>query len=135
MKDKPFTSYEVRIARVCEYINQNLNEPLTPEAMSDVAAFSKYHFHRVFVAYSGMSVTKFIQLARLRRASYRLAFEEHKRIIDVALEAGFESPEAFSRAFKRTFGGVLQESTERPRKVIGWKPMRPPSGIRPSAIP
>lgn len=71
--------------------------------MSDVAAFSKYHFHRVFMAYTGMSVTRFIQLTRLKRASYRLAFESEKRIIDIALEASFESPEAFARAFKRTF--------------------------------
>ena len=48
-------------------------------------------------------MTRFIQLARLKRASFRLAFEPEKRVIDIALEAGFESPEAFSRAFKRTF--------------------------------
>jgi AraC family transcriptional regulator len=73
------------------------------EALSEVAAFSKYHFHRVFLVYAGISVTRYIQLARLKRASYRLAFESGQRIIDIALEAGFESPEAFSRAFKRTF--------------------------------
>lgn len=103
MSDYPASSYDRRIARVCEYINQNLNQELTLERMSDVAAFSKYHFHRVFVAYTGMSVTQFIQLARLKRASYRLAFEREKRVIDIALEAGFASPEAFARAFKRTF--------------------------------
>jgi AraC family transcriptional regulator len=103
MSDKPITSYDERIARVCEHINQNLNQALTLEAMSAVAAFSKYHFHRVFSVYTGMSVTKFIQLARLKRASYRLAFEGDMRVIEIALEAGFESPEAFARAFKRTF--------------------------------
>lgn len=103
MPDELKNPYEERISRVCEYINQNLNEILTLEMMSDVAAFSKYHFHRIFTAYTGMSVTKFIQLARLKRASFRLAFEPQKRIIEIALEAGFESPEAFARAFKRTF--------------------------------
>ncbi|WP_331344770.1 AraC family transcriptional regulator [Cellvibrio sp. UBA7661] len=96
-------SYDVRIARVCEHIDQHLNQELTLEALSDVAAFSKYHFHRVFLAHTGMSVTRYVQLARLKRASYRLAFENTKRVIDIALEAGFESPEAFARAFKRTF--------------------------------
>ncbi|WIO73462.1 AraC family transcriptional regulator [Porticoccaceae bacterium LTM1] len=103
MKDKPANPYDERISRVCEYISQNLNETLTLEVMSNVAAFSKYHFHRVFTAYVGMSVTKFIQLARLKRASFRLAFEQNQNIIDIALEAGFESPEAFARAFRRTF--------------------------------
>ena len=103
MTDKPNNPYEQRISRVCDYINQHLNDTLTLGMMSEVAAFSKYHFHRVFTAYTGMSVAKFIQLARLKRASFRLAFEKEKRIIDIALEAGFESPEAFTRAFKRTF--------------------------------
>lgn len=103
MSDKPNNPYDERISRVCEYINQNLNEMLTLELVSDVASFSKYHFHRIFTAYTGMGVMRFIQLARLKRASFRLAFEKEKRIIDIALEAGFESPEAFARAFKRTF--------------------------------
>jgi AraC family transcriptional regulator len=102
MSDNPINSYDKRINRVCEYIDQNINQDLTLDALSDVAAFSKYHFHRVFLVYTGMSVTRYIQLARLKRASYRLAFENEKRVIDIALEAGFESPEAFARAFKRT---------------------------------
>ncbi|QEY17126.1 AraC family transcriptional regulator [Cellvibrio sp. KY-GH-1] len=100
---KSIYSYDQRIARVCEFVYQNLDKELTLEQMSEVAAFSKFHFHRVFSAYTGMSATKFLQLARLRRASFRLAFEPQKKIIDIAYEAGFDSPEAFARAFKRTF--------------------------------
>ncbi|MBU2979542.1 AraC family transcriptional regulator [Alteromonas sp. C1M14] len=103
MKAKRLSIYDERIGRTCEYIHQHLNDPLTLEMLSDVAAFSQYHFHRVFTAYTGMTVTKFVQLAKLKRASYRLAFEGDKRVIEIALEAGFESPEAFSRTFKRTF--------------------------------
>lgn len=91
-----------RVAIVCDYINHHLDDDLTLATLANVAAFSKYHFHRVFAAHTGVSTTKFIQLMRLKRASFRLAFEE-TRIIDIAYEAGFESPEAFSRAFKRTF--------------------------------
>ncbi len=97
-------SYSERISRVCEYINQNLDDSnLSSQYLSDVAAFSKFHFHRVFSVYTGMSVTKFALLARLKRASYRLAFEKGMKVIDIALEAGFQSPEAFTRAFRRTF--------------------------------
>ena len=109
MIDKQQNTYTKRISRVCDYISQHLNEPLTLDNMSDVAALSKYHFHRVFSAYCGVSVTKYIQLARLKRASFRLAFEKNIRIIDIAFEAGFESAEAFARAFKRTF---LQSPSE-----------------------
>lgn len=100
---KPPNAYHERLSRVCEFISQNLNQDLTLDRVSEVAAFSKFHFHRLFGAHTGMTLTRYIQLARLRRASFRLAFEKEMRIIEVALEAGFDSPEAFSRAFKRTF--------------------------------
>ena len=61
--------YASRVARVCEYIYQNLNGDVSPEKMSEIAAFSKFHFHRVFVAYTGTSLAKFVLLARLKRAS------------------------------------------------------------------
>ena len=98
------TTIDARIGRVCEFIGQNLDAQLTLESLSRVAALSKYHFHRVFLSQTGLNLAKFIQLARLRRASFRLAFEPGIKVIEIALEAGFESPEAFSRAFKRTFG-------------------------------
>jgi len=92
-----------RISRACEYINHNLDEELVLDNICEVAALSKYHFHRMFSAQIGMSLAKFVLLARLKRASFRLAFQSEKRIIDIAFEAGFESSEAFSRAYKRTF--------------------------------
>lgn len=96
-------THNERISRVCEYIYQNLGEDLTLDRLSTVAALSKHHFHRVFSIYTGLSLTRFVQLARLRRASFRLAFEDSLSVIDIAFEAGFDSPEAFSRAFKRVF--------------------------------
>lgn len=115
MNDKQLNAYAQRIKRVCDYIYQNLNETLTLEELSNTAAFSKYHFHRVFSACAGVSLSKFILLARLKRASFRLAFEQQLRIIDIALEAGFDSPEAFSRAFKRTFDQSPSEFRARPQ--------------------
>lgn len=114
MKGKLTNPYGERITRVCDYIGQNLDGELTLDRLSEVAAFSKYHFHRVFTAYTGKTVTRFIQLSRLRRASYRLAFEKQLRITDIAFEAGFDSPEAFARAFKRTFDQSPSEFRAQP---------------------
>ncbi|WP_318782639.1 AraC family transcriptional regulator [Pseudoalteromonas aurantia] len=91
------------IQRVCDYIAQNLDIPMSIEHLSDVAALSKYHFHRLFVANMHITVSKYILLARLKRASFELAFETDKKILDIAIKAGFDSAEAFTRAFKRTF--------------------------------
>ena len=103
MNTREKNCYDERIRRVCDYISQNLDEHLTLERLSEVAAFSKYHFHRLFAACTGQSLMNFILLARMRRASFRLAFEPGYRITDIAFEAGFNSSEAFSRAFKRLF--------------------------------
>jgi len=97
-------AYAARINRVCDFIYQHLDEELSLEQLSHLAHFSKYHFHRQFSEYTGMTVSRFIQLMRLKRASYRLAFDKEDRIIDIALEARFENPESFSRAFKHAFG-------------------------------
>lgn len=111
-------AYAQRFDRVFEYIDQHLDEPLTVEQLSGVAHFSKFHFHRQFSQYVGIGVFAYVRQLRLRQASYRLVFRRHERIIDIALDAGFESPEAFSRAFRQVFG----QSPSQFRKSPQWQP-------------
>lgn len=111
------SNYEQNIIRVCDYINQHLDDELTLDRLSAVSGFSKYHFHRVFSAYAGLNLIKFIQMSRLKRASFRLVFKADIKIIDIAFEAGFESAEAFSRAFKREF----EQSPSEFRKSPKWQ--------------
>lgn len=54
------------------------------------------------------------KLMRLKRASFRLAFRTQDKIIEIALDAGFENPESFSRAFKNTFGQTPTEFRKHP---------------------
>ena len=104
MKTQRAPSYATRFARVLDFIDTHLDEPLSLERLSRVGHFSKFHFHRQFSNYVGLTPSRYVQLARLRRASYRLAFNALERITDVALQAGFEHSESFSRAFKAAFG-------------------------------
>jgi AraC family transcriptional regulator len=111
-------AYAERFNRVFDYIDQHLDGDLSVEQLSRVANFSKYHFHRQFYEYAGINVSRYIQLIRMRRASYRLVFSEQTRIIDIAMDAGFENPESFSRAFKNLFG----QSPSAFRKHPAWQP-------------
>jgi AraC family transcriptional regulator len=104
MQDLKETAYAQRFNRILDYIDRNLDAPLSVEFLSNVANFSKFHFHRQFSEYFGVNVGRYIHLMKLKRASYRLAFHHQDRIIDIALDAGFENPESFSRAFKNAFG-------------------------------
>lgn len=95
--------YEEKMKDVCDFINQNLENDLSLEKISRFAGISKYHFHRLFSSHIRVSLTNYIQLQRLKRASYRLVFNKDMKIVDIAFEAQFESHEVFSRAFKKNF--------------------------------
>lgn len=115
MSEARTTAYAARFNRVFDYIDKHLNEDLSVDTLSRVANFSKFHFHRQFSSYAGVNVYRYIQLMRLKRASYRLVFNEDALIIDIALEAGFENPESFSRAFKQIFGQTPSQFRKAPQ--------------------
>ncbi len=106
--------YARRFSQVFDFIDRHLAEPLPIERLSRVAHFSKFHFHRQFTHYAGVTVGRYILLARLRRASYRLALNPLERITDIALEVGFEQAESFSRAFREVCGQTPTEFRKRP---------------------
>lgn len=97
-------NYKQRIDRVVDFIGRNLDSSLTLDQLSEVACFSKYHFHRLFTAYMGLSVQQYIRWLRLKRAAHQLIVDTDKAIIQIALDAGFESHDAFSRVFKQITG-------------------------------
>lgn len=113
------SAYHRRFRKVLEHIDAHLDEELSLESLGAVAAFSKYHFHRQFSELFGLGVHKYVQLVRLRRASRQLAFRSDLRVIDIALESGYESPEAFARAFKKAVGQTPSEFREQP-EWIPW---------------
>jgi AraC family transcriptional regulator len=109
-------NYHVRMQRVLDHIDQHLADDLDLETLSGVAAFSKYHFHRQFTSTFGVSVHRYVQLARLKRASYRLAGSDAQSVTDIAMDAGYDAPDAFARAFRQRFG----QSPSSFRKSPDW---------------
>lgn len=107
--------YAARINRVCDYIDEHLDEDLSVDILSQVAHFSRFHFHRQFSEYTGITVSKYILMRRLKRASYQLVFDKDSRITDIAMDARFENPESFSRAFKKSFGQTPSQFRQEPR--------------------
>ncbi|WP_186068169.1 AraC family transcriptional regulator [Burkholderia gladioli] len=111
-------AYRKRFDAVLTYIEMNIDGDLSVEALSRIANFSKFHFHRQFAAYVGVPVSRFVQLMRLRKAAHRLASCEFCSVLDAAFDAGFDSPEAFSRAFKRAFGMAPSSFRQHPNGQI-----------------
>jgi AraC family transcriptional regulator len=100
VSSNPRDRYCARFIAVLDYIDAHLEDDLPMEQLSSVAAFSKFHFHRQFNHLFGLSVYRYVQLSRLKRASYQLAFRDEP-VMDVALANGYESPESFARAFRK----------------------------------
>ena len=98
------TEYSRRMNRVLDYIDQHLDEALDLNLLAQVAHFSSYHFHRVFSEWVGETLHDYVQRRRLARAAYQLPTRQQASILEVAIAAGFNSGEAFTRAFKRQFG-------------------------------
>ena len=111
-------TYPHRLEAVLAYIEANLDGDLSVSILSRVAAFSAFHFHRQFTAFLGMPVARYVHLLRLRRAGLGLLEARRRPVLEVALEAGFESPEAFSRAFRRVFGQAPRQFRQQP----DWRP-------------
>lgn len=127
-------AYERRIHAVVSYICAHLDEPLTVELLCEIAGFSKFHFHRQFTEYSGFTVSHFVRLTRLKRAAYQLAFDPKRRIIDVALEAGFSAPESFARAFKELQGQTPSDFRLAPDWATFRSAPQPPTPLKSNSM-
>ncbi len=102
----------------------------------DLAArlyLSRYHFDRIISSVAGEPPTTFRRRILLERAAYRLVTTDHG-ILDIAVEAGYGSNEAFSRAFARAYGTGPDRWRRRPTQTQIEAPsdvhFHPPGGLR-----
>lgn len=84
------------------YIEEHLDERLELGTLAGVAGYSKYHFCRIFQAYTGENVTEHISRLRLQRATMKIS-DKNKNLLDVAVECGYQSHSGFIRAFEKMF--------------------------------
>ena len=126
MKDGTRTAYMERILRVLLFIQDHLDDPLSLDELAEAACLSPYHFHRVFRGMVGEAVKEHIRRLRLERSAHQLTGTRWS-ITRIAFNAGYETHESFTRAFRSMF----DESPSQFRKKRGWANRRDvPSGIR-----
>lgn len=106
------TSYEDRLNRVVDYIHGHLEEDIGMDRLAEVACLSPYHWHRIYTAMRGETITQTVRRLRLQRAADHLA-NTAMPVRQVAARAGYSTVEAFGRAFKETYGRAPADYRER----------------------
>lgn len=129
----PQENYLARMKRVLDHLDQRLDDDL--DAASGVAAFSRFHFHRQFSGLFGISVHRYVQLSRLKRASFHLAYRDALDITEIAEIAGYDAPGAFARAFRRRFGQSPSEFRKAPDWVTWLAALEPLNKARRTLMP
>src|SRR5215469_14101935 len=92
------------LERAMAHVEAHAFEPLSLDALADVAGLSPYHFARQFNARYGLTPMAFVRARRLGLAAKQLSAGKPASLVELAFDAGFETQEGFTRAFKRAFG-------------------------------
>ncbi|MEZ5778684.1 MAG: AraC family transcriptional regulator [Paracoccaceae bacterium] len=96
-------SYETRLMRVFDFIYANPGADLSLDALADVAAMSRFHWHRVFRAMTGETVAEAVRRVRMYRAAAWLVAEDWP-VPKIADRVGYANPRSFARSFAAIFG-------------------------------
>lgn len=95
-------NYREDIETCVEYIEEHIKENITMEEVASQIGYSLYHFSRVFSLCKGISVMEYIRNRRLSLAATQLF--QGRKVIDIALDYGFETPSGFAKSFRNAFG-------------------------------
>lgn len=101
-----------RMNNAMEYVETHLSEEIDFDQVAKIACCSTYHFQRMFSFITSVPLSEYIRRRRLTLAAFELQQSDAK-VIDTALKYGYESPEAFSRAFKKMHGVMPISSHEK----------------------
>ncbi len=101
-------SYLLQVQHGIDFIETHLDQDISLAQVANEAGISQWHFQRIFKALTNETLKTYIRSRRMANALDKLLTSK-QRIIEIAIDAGFESQESFTRAFKKTFGMTPNE--------------------------
>jgi AraC family transcriptional regulator len=125
VKTRTLHDYGRRVARAMAHLAVNLDRTPSLEELAEVAAFSPFHFHRVYREIAGETPAETLARGRLSRAAHEL-LRTQQPIARIARRAGYGSAAAFTRAFRAAHG--IPPGAYRARGGIGAL-ARPPGPL------
>ncbi|MDE5818552.1 MAG: AraC family transcriptional regulator [Lachnospiraceae bacterium] len=91
------------VNRILSYVEKNLGNDLTLEEIAKEFHYSKFYVERVFKEHTGQPLHRYMKSRRLNEAAKKLV-ETRRPIVEIALEAGYHSQQAFTQAFHEVYG-------------------------------
>ncbi len=104
------------IQNTLKWIEENVSEHIEIEKLADMAHLSPFYYQRLFSRLVGKPTMEYVKLRRLANAADYLS-KNQGRIVDVAMDFGFENHETFTRAFKDAYGITPEAYRAEPRPL------------------
>ncbi len=120
MKAETRSFYVQVVQRVVEHVAQHLDEALALDLLAARACLSPFHFHRVFRGMVGETPVELARRLRIERAAWQLAHTPLS-VTAIAFNAGFETHEAFTRAFRSCYGAPPSDFADAASVESSWR--------------
>jgi len=112
-------SWVESLQKAIDYIEQHLLEDISISHIAKQANSSPFHFQRTFAILTDMTVGEYMRNRRLTLAAQELSSSDCK-IIDIALKYGYDTPEAFTKAFRKQHGLTPSEARNNSGKLQSY---------------
>jgi AraC family transcriptional regulator len=93
-----------RMMAAIDYMEEHMEGQPDMEEIAKTAYSSSFHFQRMFHMLTGMTVAEYMRKRKLTLAAQELVIDKAARVLDIALKYGYDSPESFTKAFRRVHG-------------------------------
>ncbi|GAA0501741.1 AraC family transcriptional regulator [Salinibacillus aidingensis] len=107
------------IQTAIDFIEEHLLDDLSIESIAGQANFSVFHFQRTFTILTDISIGDYIRRRRLALAAHEL-METSAKVIDIAYKYGYDTPEAFTKAFRRQHGVTPSDARKNSGKLTSY---------------
>lgn len=92
----------IMLQQIIDYIDEHIKEEIEPEDLAKMAGYSPFHFYRIFQKQIGYTLMDYVLKRKLQFALHELI--NGKKIVEIAMDYGFETHAGFTKAFKKCFG-------------------------------
>ena len=96
--------YKKRIVKTIQYIDNHIDSDLSLEKVSEISAYSPFHFHRIFKLATGETLQSYIIRKKIEKSALHLAMHKNMEIKEIYWNLGFSNHSAFCKTFKKYYG-------------------------------